>query len=302
MELRQLQYFIAVAEDSSFSRAARRAYVSQQAMSKAILSLEEELGVPLFERYHSGVALTVYGRTLIKRAYQIVNILNQARNELANLQIQTDQIIQVAFTEGVEDNFPMKVLFGFQDTYPNYSVFTKQVNDKDAEDGLISEKYDLGIVGALGNSLLIDYSLLLQHQTFVVINKNNPLSRRKSLRMEDLKNEDLIFCGPSFNANSRLISACNLAGFTPRFRHYTVSISYLVELLHANQGIYLSPDVLPPMKDLEDITLIPIENDPHIFSIYIAAKRGRELNEGCKLLVNRLESAFLHANPMVDEI
>ena len=65
MELRQLQYFLMVAQEQSFAKAAKKTYVSQQALSKSVLSLEQELGVPLFERLPHGVELTEYGLTLL---------------------------------------------------------------------------------------------------------------------------------------------------------------------------------------------------------------------------------------------
>lgn len=70
MELKQLSYFIQIINDKSFSQAAKNLYLTQQAVSKAIRNLEEELGVPLFYRHASGLELTEYGIILQKRQLQ----------------------------------------------------------------------------------------------------------------------------------------------------------------------------------------------------------------------------------------
>ena len=122
MELRQLQYFLMVAQEQSFAKAAKKTYVSQQALSKSVLSLEQELGVPLFERLPHGVELTEYGQTLLKKAYRITNSVNEAVSEIHNMKDNVGRTIQLAITTGVEDTFQVKDLLRFQVFGPEHGA------------------------------------------------------------------------------------------------------------------------------------------------------------------------------------
>ena len=82
MELRQLQYFLTVAEEESFIKASKRAYVSQQALSKSIMSLEQELNTTLFIRGPHGVKLTEAGQLLFRRAYNISYYISDTIREI----------------------------------------------------------------------------------------------------------------------------------------------------------------------------------------------------------------------------
>jgi DNA-binding transcriptional LysR family regulator len=283
MELRQLQYFLLVSQELSFVKASKKAYISQQALSKSISSLEKELGIPLFDRHPHGVALTTYGQVLAKKAYRITASVNQVYSDLHNMKANLCNTIQLAITTGVEDCFPINDLLRFQEIHPQYRISTVANNDVKIEEWLFSEKIELGLLGAKGDESKFDFIPLRQSGTLLAVHKDNPLSRKDSVRIEDLKNERFLFSSGDYYVNNRLLAICNLSGFTPEIMHQTENIIYISQLVANNQGIFLSPDHSAKFFEHPDVRLIPMENDPLIFCVCLVIKKNKPLSEGAGL-------------------
>jgi DNA-binding transcriptional LysR family regulator len=274
MELRQLQYFLLVAQDLSFSKASKRAYVCQQALSKSIISLEEELKVPLFERLPRGLVLTRYGEALTQKAHLVTSQANDIIADIQKLKNDSKSSINVAFTVGTENGLIFDYILEFQRQNPQFNISILTNSDLGIEEWLTTEKLELGILGAQGNMANFDFVLLESTSTYLVVNKNNPLSKRDKINMEDLKDEQFIFGSSDYYANTRLFSVCNLAGFAPHIRHQTESINLIKKLVSQNQGIFLCPNNSSNQLDCPEIAMIPFEEDPHIFGHYLVTKKN----------------------------
>ncbi len=283
MELRQLQYFLMVAQEQSFAKAAKKTYVSQQALSKSVLSLEQELGVPLFERLPHGVELTEYGQTLLKKAYRITNSVNEAVSEIHNMKDNVGRTIQLAITTGVEDTFQVKDLLRFQDIYPQYRISTIASTDREIERMMLSEKIELGILGARGDSSKLDFTCLRESATLLAVHKDNPLSQRASVCLEDLKEE----CSISGAATTTPTTGCGLSAICWGFPRCPPSDrKYYIHRPAGGdngQGIFLCPATSMESFDYPNIRLVPIRDDPKIFSVHLATRR---------IICSRLERPF----------
>ena len=170
MEFRQLQHFLVVAQELSFTRAAEKAYVSQQALSKSVIALEKELGVTLFERLPRGLELTPYGQLLLKRSYHISTLINETITDIHNMDEAYSTNIRLAITAGVEDTFPVSILFRFQREHPQYRINTIIHNDRLIEDRLIAEQLELGLMGARGDTVRLDFYPLIRSETIRKVN------------------------------------------------------------------------------------------------------------------------------------
>lgn len=283
MELRQLQYFLLVAQELNFAKASKKAFVSQQALSKSVLTLEKEMGIPLFERLPHGVALTPYGQVFLNKANHIVTELNNTVSDIHAMKMNTENTIHVAVTTGVDNCLSVKDLINFQVLNPKYRISTISNNDSIIEKWLFSEKYELGILGAQGDLSKLDFIPLLESKTLLAIHKDNPLSSRSTLRLEELSEESFVFGSSDYYVNNRLFSLCNLLGFTPKISHSTTNILYIAQLVAYNQGIFLCPDNSVKYFNHPDIRLIPFEFDPSIFCMYLVTKKNHSLSKGAQL-------------------
>lgn len=295
MEFRQLQHFIAAAEELNFTQASAKAYISQQALSKSIRMLEEELGVSLFERLPRGLKLTEYGHILLKYSLEISSILLQAHTDIRYRKENSEQNIAVALTAGVEDTFPLHIIFDYQRKHPDQIISTTLNNDCIIEDMLLKETIDFAIIGAKGNRETLQYQSLIKSDTVVLMNESNPLSTRESVCLEELKDEKILFSSTDYNVNKQFLSACNLLGFIPQICHNSAGIGFLLTLASENQGIVFSPSTLDPNLIPTNLRLIKLEDDPHFFHIHIVTKKGRTLSQNASRLIE--EMAHLLSKP-----
>jgi DNA-binding transcriptional LysR family regulator len=288
MELRQLQYFLLVAQDLSFSKASKRAYVCQQALSKSIISLENELKVSLFERLPHGLVLTKYGEALTRKANLVTSQVNDIISEIHKLKNGIKNDTKIAFTVGTENGLIFEYVMEFQEQNSQYVISIATQSDLEIEELLNTEKLEIGILGAQGNMANLDFFLLESYSTYLVVNRKNPLAEMKTVNMENLSNEQFIFGSSNYYANTRLFSVCNLAGFTPRLKHQTENINLIKKLVALNEGIFLCPNNSVEQLSCPEIALLPFEEDPHIFGHYLATKKNHTLFQQAQELKNFL--------------
>ena len=148
---------------------------------------------------------------------------------------------------------------------------------------MLSEKIELGILGARGDSSKLDFTCLRESATLLAVHRDNPLSQRASVCLEDLKEECFISGASDYYANNRMRAICNMLGFTPDVRHQTENITYIAQLVDNGQGIFLCPATSMESFDYPNIRLVPIRDDPKIFSVHLATKKNHLLSAGAAL-------------------
>lgn len=290
MEFRQLQYFLKAAREGSFSKAAEKAYISQQALSKAIAALEKELNLPLFWRTARGAVLTEEGKFFQERARAILELVDSTVRDMQSLHAGKNSNLILYITSGLEDLLDMDCLLAFSERYPPYTVCTRANDDIQIEKKIIDGREEIGIVGSIGNLDQFDAVRLLDPDTLVAVSREHPLSSRSSVPFRALAGEKFIFTHAHHYANTRLADCCREAGFTPNVYYETAEISYTAKLVAANQGIFLLPSL--PLSTLafsgDKVCFLKIEENPRIFSINLIKKKGKNLSRGASLLYQYL--------------
>lgn len=243
MEFRQLQYFLKAAREGSFSKAAEKAYISQQALSKAIASLEKELNLSLFRRTARGAVLTEEGKIFQERARAILELVDSTVREMQSIHAGKNQNLFLFITSGLEDLLDTDCLLAFAQRYPAYTVCTRANDDIQIEKKIMDGSEEIGIVGSMGNQDQFDAVRLLDPDTLVAVSREHPLSGRSSVPFRALAGEKFIFTHAHHYANTRLSHCCREAGFTPNVYYETAEISYTAKLVAANQGIFLLPSL-----------------------------------------------------------
>jgi DNA-binding transcriptional LysR family regulator len=277
MEIRQLQYFILVAEEKSFSAAAKRAFLSQQAISKSIKNLESELGVHLFDRMDMQLGLTPYGRALLDRAIRLVAMADDTIKEIGFMKKDLKKDIWLGIPGKIFQEINSDQILSFQDLHPEWELQILESVDKAIEQKVFREKLDIGIIGAMGDMRYFDFYSIIKNGTRVAMHKDNPLAERGSIYMKDLKNEIIIGGDNGFNAVTNLYEAFRDIDIVPRVR-YEVSTIMAKALLLLNRGIYFYPARLTIFEAEPNIASVSIIDDPHVYNPYIITKKGRRLS------------------------
>lgn len=237
--LRHIRYFIAVAEDEHFRRAAQRLGVAQPALSRAIQHLEAELGFDLFDRSNRQVHLTRAGREFLQSTRQIVSSVEHAVENaqlVANGQIGT---LRIGYTDiAIAGKLPM-LLQAFQQTdpkitlKPHHDVTSLQLEK--LETGLLDVGFVTGPVSLRGFD-----QVPIQEDRFVcVVYKNHRFAQKKQIALADLADENFVH-GPNQDWQyfySLLLPMCRKVGFMPRIVQEAYNSAGILGLVASGMGI-----------------------------------------------------------------
>ena len=213
MELRQLEYLLAIAEESNFTRAAEKVFVSQSALSQQIQTLEKNLGTILLDRSKRSVRLTAAGEVLCHHARRIMVELNQAEVALQELEGLQRGEMQIGVVQTVNDYLMPSVIAAFSAQYPNIRLHIEELSSDELESGL--EGGDLQIaIGFLPPTLkTLASEYLFDERLVLVIRNDHPLSNNEYLSVAELDELPMIMLANTFctrrlwEENARLASA-----------------------------------------------------------------------------------------------
>lgn len=243
MELRHLHYFIAVAEELHFSRAAERLCISQPPLSQQIRDLEEELGVKLFERTKRHVQLTEAGKVFLERSYLLFAHLEQAI--AATQQIGRGEVGQVAigFVDSAMYTSLPEMLRAFRAQFPAVELRLQELTTAQQIQALYDKQIDVGIVRSAISEPGLSVECLLHESLVLALPENHPLSAQTQVSLSSLADEFFILfpakLGPLFY--EQIIHSCEQAGFRPKVAQEAVQMQTIVGLVAAGLGIAIVP-------------------------------------------------------------
>src|SRR5450755_237612 len=218
MELRQLRYLVALAEERNFTRAAAREHVAQPALSQQIRRLEEELGLALVERTTRRAALTDAGALLVARARRILAELDAAEAELQGLRgIQTGHVsIGAMHTMGPVDL--SLALAIFHKRHPNVELTVREQASEEMAEMLRVDALDLAFLSVTERieSHGLGLHQLVSEELVVLLPRDHPLANQGQVRMPELASEQFISFREGARLRELLVSAARQSGFEPR--------------------------------------------------------------------------------------
>jgi DNA-binding transcriptional LysR family regulator len=245
VELRHLRYFVAVAEERHFGRAAQRLHIAQPPLSRQIQGLEAELGIALFDRSRRRVELTPAGAALhahVRRVFEALDhAVQQARRAAAG---QTGRIA-VGYPSSVAFSGLPELIRAFRQRSPAVDVTLRELSPQDQLDALRDARIDVGFIRGPLHERDIASRLIRREPLFVALPAGHPLSKRRRLTLSMLAHESFISFprqrGPAFH--DFIMRLCHEAGFTPRVAQEAPQLD-MVSLVAAGFGVAILPESL----------------------------------------------------------
>ncbi|WP_173917180.1 LysR family transcriptional regulator [Halobacillus sp. Marseille-Q1614] len=241
MDIRHLKYFIEVARSSSFTRAAENLFVTQPTISKMIKNLEAELGVELFERSRKQLILTDAGRVILDQAQTIDKAFSNLETELDDLLGLQKGHIRIGLPPIMDGEEIIQILGDFHQLYPNITFQLLENGTKKIEEDISADHLDVGITVLPTEVENFHYFSFMREELKVVMPPNHPLSNRKQLKLEELKDEWFILFNKDFALNDRIREACKKAGFLPKVISESSQWDFIGKMIAANLGISILP-------------------------------------------------------------
>jgi DNA-binding transcriptional LysR family regulator len=244
MELRHLRYFVAVAEELHFRRAAQILHVAQPALSHQIKQLEEEIGAPLFHRGQHKIQLTAAGKVFYDKAQVILRDLTRAVRDVRAVEQGETGSISMGFVSTAAISILPNLLAHIREEMPTAEVVLKALAPNEQIDSLYRNTIDIGFFHAVLHEPAFDSLVVGRDRIMVALPKGNKLSRKKVIHLRDLAEETVIM--PARHATvgyyESVRAAYQAAGIQPHRIHHSGQIQTGLLLVGAGLGVSLVPE------------------------------------------------------------
>lgn len=244
MELRQLEYFLAVAQEGNATRAARRLFTTQPSLSRQIQKLEEELGAPLFDRTRRGMRLTAVGRTFLDYVERGFNQFEAGRQAVRDLLGPEHGHVRMAFLPAVGADLLPEALAAFRARYPGVQFTLRQSTTLETLQWLEAGEVELCIATALPYRRADDrlaYLPLLVEPLYVALPPEHRLAAAETLALADLADEPFVLVRRGSGLRGVIEAACQQQGFLPAVAVEGGDLATVRGLVAAGLGVSLLP-------------------------------------------------------------
>jgi DNA-binding transcriptional LysR family regulator len=251
MDLRQLSYFVAVAEEGQFTRAAARVSVAQPAVSAQIRRLERELGEPLFHRDRRAVTLTAAGEALLPHASAALAAAERGREEIASLRGVLHGRLTVGVAGPVDNRFA-EALGDFHRAHPRVEIAFTQQHNEPLLQGVANGDIDAAIIGLRAQPLppRIRTRVVSTEPLVLGVSRGDSLSSRSTVTLAQLRERPMVTLERGSGLRTVLENACRNAGFVPRIVGEAGELGSLVELATEGIGVAVLPRSATDAADL----------------------------------------------------
>ncbi|MBQ3441980.1 MAG: LysR family transcriptional regulator [Selenomonadaceae bacterium] len=285
MEIRQLEYFLMVSRVNSFTRAAERLYVSQPAVTNAVRSLEDELGIQLFDRSQKQALLTTEGKIFFAHVEQIMNGISNTLEEINSLKNLGTGIVNIGLTALGGIPSCVFLLKEFVEGYPNIKISVREDETEKLQKLLVEDKLDFAFVFSGKEKSTLAYLELPPQELALCCNRRHRFRRQNVLPLEELGNESLILpkTARDFFVDSNIL------------RNVVAEISH-VQTIKSLVSAGLGVSILPEEIFEQDDNLIAVALEPPIYlQPVIAYKKNRKQSHAAEAFLDSVRKELKHA-------
>lgn len=291
MELRQLRYFIALAQHLHFGHAARSLHISQPSLSQQIKALEDKLGVQLFERSRRRVVLTSDGETLLSYARQLVALADDAQKELTERGGTHIGRVRLGTTPTLGGHLLPAVVHSFFEKHPGVELTIVEDGSDELARSLADGRLDLALLIDDVNLGDNEFEPLLKERIVVAVPMGHWVAARGDIRLIDLRRERFILCREGYHLRSLTLDACAAAGFSPLVAVSGTDVDTALRFVQAGLGITLVPEIA--VRSIDGVVALPIAS-PRLFrTVGIAWNPNRYLTRAAAAFRHHLRDALL---------
>ena len=279
MNINQLRYFVAVAEQRSFTKAANQYYLSQTAVTQQVRALEEALGVQLLDRNSRPVSLTPAGAVFLTEAKAILERMNSAVSRARDASTGLVGSVRIGYTKGYERSDLSNKLRTFHRDYPNILLTCFRCDTDMLAAGLLNGEYDIIFTWDSTNirqDSQVELRLVERARLVVALYGSHPFVRRTALHRSELKNETILFMTPSSTGASfgddHFMQLYQQAGYLPNILLRSNDAESILMMVAAEEGISILPayctDKLTNADNLIFVPLLGEEETEDILAVW----------------------------------
>ena len=246
LELRHLNYFLALAKELHFRKAAEKLFISQPGLSRQIKEMEDNLGVKLFDRHNREVKLTHTGlylkEALTKHLKSLDTILNHAKLLENGMQGRLD----FGYVGSAMQHIIPDLLLTLTKNHPNIIFSLKEMDNTKQIEGLLSQDIDIGFVRMDRIPRGLEIKPVLKEPFCLVLPKNHPIDASNFKNLTQLKDAHFILFDPKYSSSyyEKVMTIFDDSGFSPIVSHNTIHAGSIYKLVENNFGVSIVPKSL----------------------------------------------------------
>ncbi|TAM61233.1 LysR family transcriptional regulator [bacterium] len=293
MELRQLRYFLAVAQQRHFTHAAEHVGIAQPALSQQIRRLEAELGVRLFDRDNRRVALTAAGQAFLDHAERVVEAADQAVAEMEGFSGTLRGRVMIGTLQSLSELKLPAILARFHSQHPHVEIALREETSDRMPAMLLDGTLDMALLDttrrAMPAGLIVEN--VYQDELMVVVASGHPLAKRARVKLEALRDEAFVLYKAGSGLRTVVERACNEVGFSPRVAFESGDWSTIGALVAEGLGVTILPFNLAE-RAAPRVTRIAVEPKGLLRTVGLAWRKGRHLSGAAVALLALLRDAL----------
>ena len=290
MELRHIRYFLAVAEEMNFSRAAEKLCIAQPPLSRQIMDLEEELGVSLFNRKRHALSLTDEGVLFKQYAIQVLDLVDHSTSEVRELKHGLQGMLNLGTVEGNAPRLLAEWISGFHEENPHVQYTLWNGNSDDVVTRVMNGLCEVAVIMEPHNGVGLNSIPIYSEKWVAIIPKNHPILKNKSKKvtMDEIADYELII--PS--RESRLAEIGNWfkdTNKTPKVRCRVAHVLSAYELTRQGLGIAIFPASASNIVNSDEVTIKEFEDPAPTVSYILVWDKNKTLSHAATEFIDYIK-------------
>ncbi|KQM49641.1 MULTISPECIES: LysR family transcriptional regulator [Pseudomonas] len=280
MELRHLRYFIAVAEELHFGRAAQVLGISQPPLSQQIQALEQEVGARLFERTNRRVELSEAGRLFLHEARLVLAQVDKAADVARRAQLGELGELKIGFTSSAPFNSSIpQAIFAFRKAFPAVHLNLQEMSSTEVAESLVDESIQVGLMRPLPLPDSLSVIELMREPLVAVLNAGHPLveGSERGLHLAQLAEEPFVFFPRTYGSGlyAQLLNLARDAGFSPHFAQEAGEAMTIIGLVAAGLGVSVLPASYQRIR-IDGVVYRTLIDQEAVTAVWLVQRKGAQ--------------------------
>lgn len=283
INLRHLRAFVAVARDSSFTRAAKHLLLSQSALTVTVRQLEEDLGVALFNRTTRQVSLTSDGESLLVAAERIIDDFDRSLGDMRQATIRRRGQVAVAVLPSVATRLMPAVVRGFHETYPAIRITLRDDNGRGVHRQVLDREVELGISNIWRNYPELEFTPLTRDRFGLVCRCDDPLAREDGpYNWTDIDQTRLLIMAADTAFYTALKDNLEFVARCPSPAGEVLAMVTMLDMVRSGLGITLLPELARPAAVESELVFRRLTNPVVYRELCLIRRRNETLSQGAR--------------------
>lgn len=294
MDIRQLQYFVEVAKQKSFTKAANTLHVSQPSISKMMKALEEELGVVLLDRTERKMELTDAGELVYDHATKVLTLMDSLSSSIGEVRNMERGRVKMGMMPTVGSFLLPNVIALFKKNYPGIEIEMKEYSAKLLEIHVEQGSIDVGLTVLPADTEKFNVVPLQAEDLVAIVHREHWLAERASVSLAELRDEAFILFTEEYAIHDVVKQACVRSGFEPRVAYMSSLWDFVGELVATQLGISLVPRSIVRRLNNSELRIVDISSPVIDWQYALIYRKDRYLSYAARAFISFAEE---HLSP-----